>query len=208
MSAREDRDARGAPGIAVLVSGGGRSLENLAGAIARGEVAGKLALVLSSTPKAFALERAGRLGIPAVVIDPERRLSPEEFSRDAFAAIESGGCDVAVMAGFLRLLKIPERWRGRVLNIHPALLPAFGGKGFYGDRVHAAVLASGVGETGCTVHYVDNEYDHGPVILQRRIEVRPEDTVETLAARVFEEEKIALPQALARHFDRGPRSSA
>lgn len=190
------------PGIAVLVSGGGRSLENLAGAIARGEVPGRLALVLSNTPKAFALERAKRLELPAVVIDPERKLSPDEFSRDAFAAIESFGCEVAVMAGFLRLLRIPERWLGRVLNIHPALLPAFGGKGFYGDRVHRAVLENGAKETGCTVHYVDNEYDHGPVLLQRRIEVREGDTVETLSARVFEEEKIALPEALRMHLSR------
>ena len=208
MSGPRDSDA---PGIAVLVSGGGRSLENLAAAIAAGNLPGRLALVLSNTPKAFALERARRLEIPAVVIDPERKLTPEEFSRDAFAAIESFGCEVAVMAGFLRLLRIPERWLGRVLNIHPALLPAFGGKGYYGDRVHAAVLASGVAETGCTVHYVDNEYDHGPVLLQRRIGVRPDDTVETLAARVFEEEKIALPEALRRHLtriDRLPRPSA
>jgi len=187
--------------IAVLVSGGGRSLENLAGAIARGDVSGRIALVLSNTPKAFALERARRLEIPAVVIDPERKLNPEEFSRDAFAAIESFECDVAVMAGFLRLLRIPERWLGRVMNIHPALLPAFGGKGYYGDRVHEAVLASGVKETGCTVHYVDNVYDHGPVILQRRIDVRPDDTVASLSARVFEEEKLALPEAVRMHLD-------
>jgi len=191
--------------IAVLVSGGGRSLENLAGIAARGEIPGRIALVLSNTPKALALERAARLGIPSVVIDPEWRLSPEEFSRDAFAAIESFGCEVAVMAGFLRLLRIPERWIGRVLNIHPALLPAFGGKGYYGDRVHEAVLASGVRETGCTVHYVDNEYDHGPVLLQRRIEVREDDTVPSLAARVFEEEKLALPEALRLHLSRPAR---
>lgn len=202
MSAREDA---GLPRIAVLVSGGGRSLENLAGIAARGEIPGRIALVLSNTPKAFAIERAARLGIPSVVIDPERRLPPEEFSRDAFAAIESFGCEVAVMAGFLRLLRIPERWLGRVLNIHPALLPAFGGKGYYGDRVHEAVLASGVRETGCTVHYVDNEYDHGPVLLQRRIEVREDDTVQSLAARVFEEEKLALPEALRLHLSRPDR---
>jgi phosphoribosylglycinamide formyltransferase-1 len=188
--------------IAVLVSGGGRSLENLAQAIERGEVPVRIVLVLSSTPRALALERAQRLGIPAVVIDPERKLLPHELSRDAFAAIESAGGEVAVMAGFLRLLPIPERWIGRVLNIHPALLPAFGGKGFYGDRVHEAVLEAREKQTGCTVHYVDNEYDHGPVLLQRRIPVRPQDTVETLAARVFEEEKLALPEALRMHLAR------
>jgi len=186
--------------IAVLVSGGGRSLENLSEEIARGEVPGELVLVLASNRKAFALERAKRLGIPSVVVDAEKKLSPAEFSREAFAAIERAGADVAVMAGFLRLLPLPESWIGRVLNIHPALLPAFGGKGYYGDRVHEAVLAAGVKETGCTVHYVDNEYDHGPVLLQRRVLVREDDTVETLGARVFEEEKIALPEALARHL--------
>ena len=188
--------------IAVLVSGGGRSLENLSEEIARGEVPGKLVLVLASNRKAFALERAKRLGIPSVVVDAEKKLSPAEFSREAFAAIERAGADVAVMAGFLRLLPLPESWIGRVLNIHPALLPAFGGKGYYGDRVHEAVLAAGVKETGCTVHYVDNEYDHGPVLLQRRVLVREDDTVETLGARVFEEEKIALPQALRMHAKR------
>jgi phosphoribosylglycinamide formyltransferase-1 len=188
--------------IAVLVSGSGRSLENLAEAIGRGEVPGKLVLVLASNRKAFAIERAKRLAIPSVVVDAEKQLSPAEFSREAFAAIERAGADVAVMAGFLRLLPLPEAWIGRVLNIHPALLPAFGGKGYYGDRVHEAVLAAGVKETGCTVHYVDNEYDHGPVLLQRRIQVREDDTVETLGARVFEEEKIALPEALRMHAAR------
>ena len=182
--------------IAVLVSGSGRSLENLAEAIGRGEVPGEIVLVLASNAKAFAIQRAKRLGIPAIVVDGERKLAPAEFAREAFASIERAGADVAVMAGFLRLLPLPEAWRGRVLNIHPALLPAFGGKGYYGDRVHEAVLAAGVRETGCTVHYVDDEYDHGPVLLQRRIVVREDDTVETLGARVFEEEKIALPEAL------------
>lgn len=188
--------------IAVLVSGSGRSLENLSEAIERGEVPGELVLVLASNRKAFALERAKRLAIPSVVVDAEKKLSPAEFSREAFAAIERAGADVAVMAGFLRLLPLPESWIGRVLNIHPALLPAFGGKGYYGDRVHEAVLAAGVKETGCTVHYVDNEYDHGPVLLQRRVAVREDDTVGTLGARVFEEEKIALPEALRMHAAR------
>jgi len=192
--------------IAVLVSGGGRSLENLAEAIARGEIDGSLVLVVASTPKAFALERARRLSIPAIVLDPERKLGPEEYSRDLFAAIGAHAADVVVLAGFLRLLRIPPAWLGRVLNIHPSLLPAFGGKGFYGERVHRAVLEAGVKETGCTVHYVDNEYDHGPVVLQRRIDVLPGDTVESLAARVFEEEKIALPEGLRRHASR--RASA
>lgn len=188
--------------IAMLVSGGGRSLENLAAAIERGEVPARIVLVLSSTEKAYALERARRLSIPAAVIDPGRELGPEEYSRDVFAAIESFRADVAVMAGFLRLIRIPPRWSGRILNIHPSLLPAFGGKGFYGDRVHKAVLEAGAKETGCTVHYVDDQYDHGPILLQRKVGVRADDTVESLAARVFEEEKIALPEALRMHLSR------
>ena len=192
--------------IAVFVSGSGRSLENLVARAARGEIDGRVALVLSSTPRAYALERARTHDIPSVVIDPERRLGVEEFSADAFAAVESFDCDLVVMAGFLRLVRIPERWIGRVLNIHPSLLPAFGGKGYYGDRVHKAVIERGVKFTGCTVHYVDNEYDHGPILLQRCIPVRDDDTPETLAARVFEEEKLALPEALRLHLSRTPRT--
>jgi phosphoribosylglycinamide formyltransferase 1 len=186
--------------IAVLVSGGGRSLENLAATIARGELAARIALVVATTPGAGALERAARLGLPSVVIDPARELAPEACSRDVFAALEAAGCELAVMAGFLRLLPIPERWLGRVLNIHPSLLPAFGGQGFYGKRVHKAVLERGCRVSGCTVHYVDNEYDHGPILLQRAVPVEPDDTVETLAARVFAEEKVALPEAIRRHL--------
>ena len=107
-----------------------------------------------------------------------------------------------MLAGFLRLLVVPERWLGRVLNIHPALLPAFGGKGFYGERVHRAVLEAGERVTGCTVHYVTNEYDAGPILLQREVPVLPGDTPESLAARVFEAEQRALPDAVRLHLER------
>jgi folate-dependent phosphoribosylglycinamide formyltransferase PurN len=100
------------------------------------------------------------------------------------------------MAGFLQLLRIPDDFAGRVLNIHPALLPAFGGQGMYGRRVHKAVLAAGVKESGCTVHVADNEYDHGPIVLQRTVEVRPDDTPEALADRVFAAECEAYPEAI------------
>ena len=188
--------------IAVLVSGGGRSLENLADLRAAGELDAELCLVISNKPDAFALERAERLGIPSLVLDPEREMSPEVFSEAVFSAAEEADCSLIVLAGFLRLLPIPTTWEGRVLNIHPSLLPAFGGKGYYGDRVHRAVLERGVRYTGCTVHYVDNIYDNGPIAVQRLIEVAPDDTVETLGARVFEEEKIALPDAIRAHFER------
>ncbi len=194
----------GTPRIGVLVSGNGRSLENLVEKIGARALDCEIALVVSSALGAFALERARQHGLPAVVIDPDRRQSPAEFSRDVFLALDSFRCDAAVLAGFLRLLVIPAAWEGRVLNIHPALLPAFGGKGFYGERVHKAVLARGVQFTGCTVHYVTNEYDAGPILLQRCVPVLAGDSPEGLAARVFEEERIALPEALRIHFDRRP----
>ena len=104
--------------------------------------------------------------------------------------------ELACMAGFLKLWRIPADFKGRVMNIHPALLPDFGGRGFYGHRVHEAVLSSGAGESGCTVHFADNEYDHGPIILQRRVPVLAEDTPESLADRVFEQELVAYPEAI------------
>lgn len=190
----------GAHALALLVSGGGRSLENLAEVIARGELDARIALVLSSRADAFALERARRLGIESLVIDAERELGPHEYSARVFEAVEARGCELVVLAGFLRMLAIPERWEGRVLNIHPSLLPSFGGKGFYGERVHRAALQRGVQFSGCTVHYVTNEYDAGPILLQRCVPVLEGDTPESLGARVFEEEKRALPEAIRRHF--------
>lgn len=186
--------------IAVLVSGGGRSLENLSKLQASGELSCEIALVISDRAGAYALERAERLDIPALTIDPTRALSPAEFSALTFEAIDEAGCSLVVLAGFLRFLPIPPGWEGRVLNIHPSLLPAFGGKGYYGDKVHAAVLERGVKYTGCTVHYVDNVYDNGPISVQRAIPVNADDTIETLGGRVFEEEMIALPEAINMHF--------
>jgi formyltetrahydrofolate-dependent phosphoribosylglycinamide formyltransferase len=194
------------PRLAVFVSGGGRSLENLVDVERRGELGASVALVVANKPAIGALERAQRLGIPSVVLDPERRLSPSEFSRDAFLAVESFRCDLVVLAGFLRLLVVPAAWLGRVLNIHPSLLPAFGGKGFYGHKVHEAVLARGCTVSGCTVHYVTNEYDAGPILLQRACEVRADDTADALAARVFQEESRALPVAIRWHVSADPRA--
>jgi phosphoribosylglycinamide formyltransferase-1 len=187
------------PRIAVLVSGGGRSLENLAHEIQAGRLAAEIALVISNTPAAFALERAERLGLPTAVISHKEHATPEAFSDAIFSAIAARQVDLVVLAGFLRLLVIPPRFLGRVINIHPSLLPAFGGKGFFGERVHQAVLERGVQFTGCTVHYVTNEYDAGPILVQRCIEVRREDDAHSLAARVFAEELLALPEAIRLH---------
>jgi phosphoribosylglycinamide formyltransferase-1 len=188
--------------IAVLVSGGGRSLENLAERIRAGELDAELVLVVSSNSSAYALERARRLEIPAVTVDPKAFGSPHEFSAAAWEVIEGARADLVVLAGFLRLLLVPEAWRGRVINIHPSLLPRFGGKGFYGERVHRAVIAAGERESGCTVHYVTNEYDKGDVLVQRKVPVLPGDDEHSLGARVFEEERIALPDAIALHLRR------
>lgn len=189
--------------LAVLVSGSGRSLENLCERIDAGTLQARIALVMSNRADAYALERAKRRGIPTCVVDAEKRLTPQDFSQAAFAAIEASGAELVVLAGFLRLLPIPGAWDGRVLNIHPSLLPAFGGKGYYGDKVHSAVLQRGVQYTGCTVHYVTNEYDAGPILLQKVVQVRPGDDVQALAARVFEAEKEALPEAIHLHCARG-----
>lgn len=188
--------------IGVFVSGTGRHLDNLARIASAGEMDFEIGLVVSNKAGILALERARRRGLETLVLDPERELDTAAFSHAAFEAVAEAGCDTVVLAGFLRRLAIPQRWAGRVLNIHPALLPAFGGKGYYGDKVHAAVLERGCQFTGCSVHYVDDEYDHGPILLQRCIEVRANDTVRTLADRVFAEEELALPAALAQHFER------
>ena len=184
--------------VAVLVSGTGRSLENLARVVRAGELDVELALVLSDRPGVLALERAATLGIEALVVDWKEASDVDAFASAVFREIERRSIDLIVLAGFLRLLKLPDAWLGRVLNIHPSLLPAYGGKGFYGNRVHRAVLAAGEEETGATVHLVDNVYDQGPIVLQQRVPVRPEDTVETLAARVFEAECEALPEGIRR----------
>ena len=195
----------GAARVAVLVSGGGRSLENLARCVAAGELPVELALVVSNTPEAFALQRAERLGIPTRVVSHREHPRAEDLSAHVFAAVEEARCELVVLAGFLRLLVIPPAWERRVINIHPSLLPRFGGKGYYGMRVHRAVLEAGETETGCTVHYVTNEYDAGPPILQRRIAVRPGESPDELAARVFAEEELALPEAIRRHLAARPR---
>ena len=123
--------------------------------------------------------------------------SSAEFSTSVFDPIRHSQSDLVILGGFLSLLQIPADYRGRVINIHPSLIPAFCGKGFYGSKVHEAVLESGVKVSGCTVHFVDNDYDNGPIILQRAVPVHESDTADTLAARVFKEECKALPDAIA-----------
>ncbi|MCA8972425.1 MAG: phosphoribosylglycinamide formyltransferase [Planctomycetes bacterium] len=184
------------PRFAVLLSGGGRSLENLHACILRGDVDGEIALVISNTPKAYGLERAERLGIERCTLRPRDFPDRQAWSDAVYRQLREHDIDWVLLLGFLALLPIAPDFEGRVLNIHPSLLPKHGGAGMYGHRVHAAVLEAGDLESGCTVHFCDDEYDRGTVLHQRRCPVHPEDDVESLAARVFEEEKRALPEAL------------
>jgi len=181
--------------LGVLISGGGRTLQNLVDCISAGTLPARVEIVIGSRASAAGLQRAKRAGIPACVISPDA-MPGEAFSDRISATLDRAGVDLVCMCGFVRFWRIPDRFCGRVMNIHPALLPRFGGKGFYGQAVHRAVLDAGETMSGCTVHFVDNQYDHGPIILQRGVDVSPDDTVGTLAERVFEQEKIAYPDAI------------
>lgn len=183
--------------LAVLLSGSGRTLENLLDRIAAGRIAARIETVVASRADVRGVQIAERAGIPVSVLPPAGR-PRAEWSNAIFAACRSASADLVVMAGFLHLLEIPADFAGRVINIHPALLPAFGGKGFHGMHVHRAVLARGCTISGCTVHLVDNEYDHGRILLQSPVPVLREDTAESLAARVFAAECEALPEAINR----------
>ncbi len=182
--------------IAVLISGGGTTLRNLIERVHAGTLPVDIRLVVSSAPGARGVEYAAQAGIPAEVT--ERRIFPDQgsFSRAIFDRCREAGVQVVAMGGFLKRLTIPDDYANRVTNIHPALIPAFCGKGMYGHRVHEAALEYGVKLSGCTVHFADNEYDHGPVILQKAVPVLDDDTPDTLAARVFEAECEAYPEAL------------
>jgi formyltetrahydrofolate-dependent phosphoribosylglycinamide formyltransferase len=180
----------------VLVSGGGTTLQNLMNERAAGRLPIEIVLVISSRRKAYALERATRAAIPTLVLRPKAYADAAAYGDAIATAVRDARGDLVLMAGFLSYWRIPDDLLGRVLNIHPALLPAFGGKGFYGDRVHEAVLASGVRFSGCTVHFADNVYDHGPIAVQRVVPVHDDDTVALLRARVFGEECRAYPEAI------------
>lgn len=182
--------------LVVLISGGGTTLRNLIQKIQAKQLPAEILLVISSSAKAGGLRFAEEAGIPAVVLPFREYPNDAAFSEAVFDHCRRVNPDFVVMGGFLKRLVIPEDFTLRVLNIHPALLPAFGGKGYYGRRVHEAVLAFGAKVSGCTVHFADNEYDHGPIILQKAVPVLEEDTPETLAARVFEKECEAYPEAL------------
>ena len=178
--------------IGALASGGGRTVINIAHACARGEIPAMVAVCVVTRDDAGAVDRCRAHGIPVAVVAPE---PAETFDDRVDAALLAHDVNFVCLAGYLRRFRV-DAWHGRALNIHPALLPDFGGQGMYGDRVHRAVLEAGSTVSGCTVHWVDGAYDTGKHVVQRRCPVHPGDSAETLAARVFAEECIAYPEAL------------
>ena len=171
--------------LGVLISGGGTTLANFLRCIDRGRLDAEIPLVIAGRSDCGGIERARDAGLPCEVLPRHSCSNVDEFSQQIFARLRDAQVDLVTLAGFLDLIRIPDDFTLRVLNIHPALIPAFCGKGYYGARVHEAALASGVKLSGCTVHFADNDYDHGPIILQRAVPVRDDDTPTTLAERIF-----------------------
>lgn len=177
------------PRFAVMISGGGRTLLNLHELMGAGNLAGTIALVIASGECA-GVKKAADAGLECLI-------RPGVIPADELdGLLSSRSIDAVILAGYLKFVNVPGRFHGRVVNIHPSLLPRHGGKGMFGHHVHQAVLDARERVSGCTVHLVDDEYDHGRIVLQRTCEVRPDDTAATLADRVFELEKLAYPEAL------------
>jgi len=182
--------------LAVCVSGGGTTLQNLIELIRSRRLNAQIVQVVASRPRIGAIARAEGAGIPLALANRNAR-SRAEFSASVFDPVRHSKADLVVLAGFLSLLSIPPEYKGRVLNVHPSLIPAFSGEGFYGSRVHRAVIDYGAKVSGCTVHFADEAYDNGPIVVQRAVPVLDDDTPAALAARVFQEECRALPEAIA-----------
>jgi formyltetrahydrofolate-dependent phosphoribosylglycinamide formyltransferase len=181
----------------VLLSGGGTTLQNLLDRSRDGRLNAQVVAVVSSKADAFGVVRAQRANVPATVVERRACGDRADFSKAIFDFCRLHQADLVCMGGFLQLVEIPPDFTNRVMNIHPALIPAFSGKGFHGLAVHRAALEAGVKVSGCTVHFADNEYDHGPIISQRVVPVLDDDTPEQLAARVFGQECEAYPQAIS-----------
>ena len=186
--------------IAVLVSGGGTNLQAIIDAIASGKITNtEIALVISNKEGAYALKRAEQAGIKGAVISPKQYADKEEYSQDMIKTIKDAGSELIVLAGFLVVLpeSFVNAFEGKIINIHPSLIPSFCGDGFYGLKVHEKALERGVKVTGATVHYVDSGTDTGPIINQKAVYIKADDTPETLQRRVMEEaEWVILPKAI------------
>lgn len=181
--------------LAVLLSGAGTTLQNLIDRSRTGDPY-DIVVVIGSKPDAYGLERARKADIPAVALARKEFPDTDAYNEALWTEIRKHDVTHVVLAGFLHMLRVPDDFRQKIVNIHPALLPSFGGKEMYGLHVHEAVLEYGAKITGCTVHFVDERYDTGPIILQKCLPVRDDDTPETLQARVQEAEREALPEAL------------
>ena len=184
--------------IAVLISGGGTTLKNLIDWRNRGKLTADIVQVISSSEKAKGNSLATENSIPLAVMARAPFENDAAFSDAVFEKCRQQGVELVVMGGFLKRLDIPSDYENRVINIHPSLIPAFSGKGFYGLRVHTAVIDYGCKISGCSVHFVDNQYDHGPIIAQRALEVKHDDTAESLAARMFKLECDLYPEIINR----------
>lgn len=182
--------------LGVLISGGGTTLINILEHIKTGRLNAEVALVISSRSAVAGVERAKNAGLDVKIIRQKDLPDIDLFSKKIEDELAAAKVDLVIQGGWLCLWKIPPRYENRVMNIHPALLPSFGGKGMWGHHVHQAVLAAGCKVSGCTVHFCTNQYDKGPIIVQRCCPVEENDTPDTLAARVFEQECIAYPQAI------------
>ena len=186
--------------VTVLVSGGGTNLQAILDAVDNGTIRNaRVVTVISNNASAYALERAGNHGIPAVCVSPKNYESREAFNQALLAAIDESGADLVVLAGCLVVIpeSIIQKYKGRMINVHPSLIPAFCGTGYYGLKVHEEALKRGVKVTGATVHFVDEGTDTGPIILQKAVEVEKGDTPKILQQRVMEQaEWVILPRAI------------
>ena len=186
---------------AVLVSGGGTNLQAIIDSIREGTITDvQISLVLSNNKNAYALERAKAAGIPARAISPKDYGTRQQFNDALLSAVQESGAQLVVLAGFLCVIppEMVEAYPNRIINIHPALIPSFCGKGMYGIRPHEAALARGVKVSGATVHLVNENYDEGPILLQKCVDILPDDTPEVLQKRIMKEcEQVILPKAIS-----------
>ncbi|MCC6143179.1 MAG: phosphoribosylglycinamide formyltransferase [Candidatus Hydrogenedentes bacterium] len=182
--------------LAVLLSGSGTTLQNLIDHAAAGDLDAEIVCVISSREGVYGIDRARNHGIPTSTFVRRDYADLAQFNADIWNTVRSHGADLVVLAGFMSLLQVPPDFEGRIMNVHPALIPSFCGKGMYGHHVHEAVLEYGAKVTGATVHFVDEHYDNGPIILQEPVLVLDDDTADTLADRVQAKERELYPRAI------------
>jgi formyltetrahydrofolate-dependent phosphoribosylglycinamide formyltransferase len=182
--------------LGILISGGGRTMLNILDSIQRGALNAEIAVVISSLSTVAGVGKARNAGLPLKIVRKKDCADIDAFSRHIVEELDAAKVDLVVQGGWLCLWNIPPQYENRVMNIHPALLPCFGGQGMWGHHVHETVLAAGCKVSGCTVHFCTNEYDKGPIIVQRTCPVEDDDTPEALADRVFEQECLAYPEAI------------